>query len=86
MTPAEALEAIRKAGASGEFAISAHAYDRMRMRGATERDVRNALAKADTCERAEKPNRWSASGPDLDGDELTAIVAFDGFAVVVTVF
>ena len=86
MTPAEALEAIRKAGASGQFVISGHAYDRMAERGARRGDVRNALAKADTCRRAEEPDRWRASGPDLDGDELTAIVAFDGFAVVVTVF
>lgn len=86
MTPAEALETIRKAGASGQFVISPHAYGRMRKRGATVRDVRHALANAGTCKRAEEPDRWRASGPDLDGDELTAIVAFDGFAVVVTVF
>ncbi len=66
--------------------ISPHAHDRMAKRGARIRDVRNALANAETCKRAEEPDRWRTSGPDLDGDELTVIVAFDGFAVVVTVF
>ena len=56
------------------------------MRGAVVADVVHALANAVGCRQAGEPGKWRADGPDLDGDELTAVVVIEAGLVVVTVF
>jgi len=86
VTPAEALESIRRAGISGAFVVSGHARQRMRERGAGLRDVRNAMATATQC-RAQETGRWRTDGGvDDDGDELSIVVVFDGGTIVVTLY
>ena len=85
MTAAQALRDIRGFAAAGRVRFSQHAYHRMDERGATERDVIKALANATRCEAA-NDGRWKASGPDLDGDTLTAVVALESGVLVVTMF
>jgi hypothetical protein len=48
--------------------------------------VIKACANATACKRATEPGRWKVTGPDLDGDDLTVVVVFDGSLMVVTVF
>jgi len=86
VTPAEleALALARGYAAAGRIVVTGHAVARMRQRGAGYADVRNALSKAREC-RADE-TRWKMTGPDLDGDDLTCIVAFAGGVVVVTLF
>lgn len=86
MTPAEALRDVRGYAAAGRVRFSGHAYERMDQRGATERDVIKACASATTCRHAAEPGRWKVTGPDLDGDDLTVVVVFDGLVMVVTIF
>ena len=54
-------------------------------RGAQYEDVRQALANARRCKAADQ-GRWKVSGDDLDGDELTLVVAIEAGVVVVTVY
>ena len=44
----------------------------------------HALKNAMACVSAEA--KWKVSGPDLDGEMLTAVVVFEAGIVVVTVF
>jgi hypothetical protein len=46
--------------------------------------VRYALANAERCYAVEN-DRWRVTGPDLDGDELSAIVVIEDGVIVVTV-
>jgi len=62
-----------------------HARERMAARGAIAKDVLAALSGAGACEAADG-GRWKVTGPDLDGDDLTAVVAIEDDVVVVTVF
>lgn len=48
-------------------------------------DVRCALANASGCEAADD-GRWRVRGHDLDGDDLTCVVAIEDAAIVVTIF
>lgn len=57
----------------------------MAERGAQYADVRHALAGARQCAAAEH-GRWKVSGDDLDGDELTLIVAIEAGVIVVTLY
>jgi hypothetical protein len=57
----------------------------MAQRGASANDVLEALSGARVCQ-AGPDQRWKVTGPDLDGDDLTAVVAIDDDVVVVTVF
>ncbi len=52
--------------------------------GAGEAHVRYALANAERCYAVEN-DRWRVTGPDLDGDELSAIVVIEDGVIVVTV-
>ena len=50
------------------------------------KDIRQALRTA-TQARLQWGNRWRLDGGrDLDGDDLTLIIAFDRVVVIVTVF
>jgi hypothetical protein len=54
-------------------------------RGAQYEDVRHALAGARRC-RAADQGRWKVTGDDLDGDDLTLVVAIEAGVIVVTVY
>jgi hypothetical protein len=86
MNPAEALRHIRGYAAAGRVRFVHHAYQRMDERGATVRDVIKACANATQCTRAAQADRWKATGPDLDGDELTVVVAIEDGLLVITLF
>ena len=66
--------------------LTRHAIRRMRSRGASELDVRHALASAARCTEDEEPDLWRVEGPDLDNDEMSLIVAIDDGVIVVTMF
>jgi hypothetical protein len=85
ITLAEALRDIRGYAAAGRVRFSYHAYDRMDQRGATERDVIAACARAKKCKRAAQ-GRWKVTGPDIDSDDLTVVVAIEDGLLVVTLF
>ena len=85
VTAAEALRDIRGYAAAGRYVVSWHARERMRERGATQADVRSALVDAQSCSQ-QKNGSWRVEGSDLDGDELTLVVAIEDGLVVVTLF
>jgi hypothetical protein len=86
VTPDEALRDIRGYAAANRLRYTAHALARMRERGASRGDVKNALATATVC-TAEADTRWCISGgQDLDGEALTVVVVLDDGVLVVTLF
>jgi hypothetical protein len=58
----------------------------MAQRGMRLRDVMHALTHATECRPADDPGKWKTTGPDLDGDDLTAVVTIVGGVLVITVF
>jgi hypothetical protein len=58
----------------------------MQQRGATYRDLRHALENASTCVTGDRVGRWRVTGPDLDRDDLTAVVVIEDGVVVVTMY
>lgn len=84
MSPQEAIESIRGYAAAGRIIVTRHAYERMRQRNVTFRDVTLALSAARICDAAN--TNWRVTGPDVDGDELTLVVAIESGVIVVTVF
>jgi hypothetical protein len=86
MTPAEALAFVRACAEARRVVFSAHADERISQRvGRGGRvHVLAALRSARTCEPSE--SRWRLVGSDLDGDDLTVVVAIQDWVVVVTVF
>ena len=85
MTPAEALADVRGYASANRIRVDAHALQRMRERGVAFRDLRHARANATKCTPGDE-NRWRVEGPDLAGDDVTAIVVLEDGVVVVTVF
>ena len=55
-------------------------------RRVTKKEVMHALTNAATCVPGDGVGRWKVTGPDLDGDDLTAVVTIEGGLLVVTVF
>lgn len=53
-------------------------------RGASVEHVMHALQNAASC--SSSGENWKVTGPDLDVDALTVVVAIEGEVVVVTVF
>jgi hypothetical protein len=86
MTHAEAMQEVRGLAAAGRVRFVGHARKRMGERGARVLDVVHALANATDCRAADEPGRWRATGPDRDGDELTAIVEIDNGVLVITIY
>ena len=84
MSPEQAIVAIRGYAAAGRIVVAGHALQRMRQRNVTFRDIRCALTSANACE-ATGP-KWKVTGPDVDVENLTCVVAIEGGVVVVTVF
>lgn len=81
----DALRAIQGHAAVGNIRYSNHAEERMAQRNVTRGDIRRALVTA-TAAKATAAAWRVTGGTDLDGDVLTAVVAIDGAAVIVTVF
>ena len=86
MSPAEALGHVRGYAGANRVRFSGHARQRMSARGATVAHVLHALSNAAACVASEQAGRWKATGPDLDGDSLTAVVIIEDSVIVVTVF
>lgn len=53
-------------------------------RGASVEHVMRALQNATSC--SPSGERWKVTGPDLDGDALTAVVIIEDEVIVITVF
>ena len=85
-TPREALDAVNEAGKTGRFFVTPHANQEAKECSASRYDIQEALRTA--CEAKHQPenDRWRLVGKDLDGDDLTVVIAFDAGVVVVTVF
>jgi len=84
---AQALSEIKRLVRIGRVLYTQHARIRMIERGARRRDVENALLDATTATRQSDRDNWRVEGgADLDGDELTVIVALEADVVIVTVF
>lgn len=88
MTKDEALRDVRGLAAAGRVRFTRHARTRAAERagGSTvgELHVIHALKQAATC--TANDDKWRVTGPDLDGDELTAVVVLEAGVIVVTVF
>jgi hypothetical protein len=87
MTPLDlaALVDIRGYAAVGRVVVTAHARARMLERNVQSGDLRSALSSAHDC-KADRDGKWRVTGPDLDGDDLTVVVAIEDGVVVVTLF
>ena len=69
-----------------EFDVQ-HALPRMRQRGASRHDVRDAVLSAKTYRPGDKPRRWVLDGgKDGDGDLLSVVVEIHDELLVVTIF
>lgn len=67
---------------ASRYWFEAHALERMAERGARRSDVLEAIRSARTAKRQDK-GRWRVDGVDLDGDDLSVIVALDGTVVAI---
>jgi len=86
VTPSEALEEAHRAGATDQFFVTIHARGHRDARNVHRADIREALRTTSSA-REQEEERWRLEGGvDLDGDDLTLIVAFDAGVVVVTAF
>jgi hypothetical protein len=84
---AQALAEIKRLVELDRVLYTHHAQVRMIERGARRRDVEHALFGANRA--TEQPDRgcWRVTGGvDLDGDDLTVVVALEADVVVVTLF
>ncbi|MHB8418392.1 MAG: hypothetical protein ACYDCL_09975 [Myxococcales bacterium] len=57
----------------------------MAQRGARVADIQHGLSVAHSC-KLQDNGRWKVATEDLDGDDLTLIVALDNGVVIVTLF
>ena len=62
--------------------ITQTAEQRLRRKGVTLRDVRNALSTAFDC-KLQPSGNWKVKGHDLDGEDLVLLVSIANRAVVV---
>ena len=89
MTSTEALRDIRGYAAADRVVLSNHAWHRMAERGARRVDVVHSLSNATSCQAGEVKHgqqRWRATGPDVDGDEMRCVVVIEDGVLVVTMF
>lgn len=77
---------VRGLASANRVRWSRHSRERMAQRGMTESDVLLALRGAVTCQPGNTPDRWKVTGPDTDGDDLTAVVRIEGDLLVITVY
>ncbi len=88
MTGTEALAEAKRLAAGNQVMFRQHARDRMNERGATVRDVINAIITATIATYQAPPrDNWKLTGgTDRDGDSMTVIVDFMADLIVVTIF
>jgi len=87
VTPEEALEAAQDAGRTGRLDWTPHAYEQARKRNIKKLDARAALASATHAVYQPENDRWRIEGgQDLEGDDLTVVVVFEGLLVIITFF
>jgi hypothetical protein len=84
VTSDEALRHVRSYAAANRVRFTRHARERMGERGASVEHVMRALQNATSC--SPSGERWKVTGPDLDGDALTAVVIIEDEVIVITVF
>jgi hypothetical protein len=85
----DALRVIRGYATANRVVFTKHAKERASQRASGSaglQHVLHALRNAATCRVGDKPDSWRSTGPDLDGDDLTAIVVIEGGLIVITVF
>ena len=82
VSPETAQKNIRACGTDGRLMITQTAEQRLRKKGVTLRDVRQALSTAFECNLQANGN-WKVKGHDLDGDDLVLVVTLANRAVVV---
>lgn len=84
---AKALAEIQWLARLDRIVVTPHAGRRMDERGATERDVRNALWTATAALRQADRDNWRVEGGlDIEGDPLTLICDIEADVIVVTLF
>lgn len=84
---AQALAEIKRLVALDRVLYTHHAQIRMIERGARRRDVEHALLGATSATEQRDRGCWRVKGGvDLDGDDLTVVVALEADVVVVTLF
>ena len=85
MTPRKALQAAQAAGRTGQFYIvTNHPFGKHNV---TRNDIASGLATATRATYQADNDRWRIEGgTDLDGDDLTVILAFEAGVIVVTAY
>ena len=86
MDAASALVTIRTHAVAGRIAYTTHARQRMDQRNVTRADVRRALSNAKGCRAGDSADKWIATGPDVDGDDLDVVLVIEAGLVIVTVY
>ncbi len=86
MSNTTVLDEIKALVARGSVRFTLHSLTRMSDRGATVDDVTNALTTSTTATSQDNGNYRCKGGADLDGDDLTVIVALEADVVVITLF
>lgn len=85
-TADEALTEVRRLAVMRRVRIEdPHVRLRMAQRHVRAEDVFCALCNAVGCKPGNELGRWKVTGPDLDGDDLSLVVVFEGDVVVITV-
>lgn len=83
----DALARIKELVKRGDVRFTFHARQRMDERDATERDVCNALLGGTQAAHDISKDTYRVSGGcDIDGDDLTVVVAIEADAIVITLF
>ena len=79
------IEIIILALRGGRFELTQHARLRMKQRGVRFQDI---IHCADSAKSAEDQGngKYCIKGEDLEGENLTLIVAYDGSTVIITMF
>ena len=84
-TEGEMLALVRSYTQAGRWEVDSHGRLRMRERGAAFGDVRHGLLAGRRCS-VQGNGRWRLETEDLDGDDLTLILAVDDGVLVITLF
>ncbi len=78
MTPDEFLTFAKTCATQSRVRLSRHGHEQMQARRATAADVRAAILSATRARHQPVENAWKLlGGTDIDGDDLTVVVAVD---------
>lgn len=88
VTPAEALQEVRTLALERKCFLNGHARQRCVERNIMHGDVFHAMRNASDISKSdpEVGSDWTVTGPDVDGDDLTAGVLIKNTLLVITVF